>query len=362
VKILRICYEYPYPWNGLTPGPFEITRHQIDAGHEVVYFCGGSKKVNIYPLSDKLKVKRFGKSLPLIGPFISSLKILHYMKKYNYFDKFDIIHGHGHLPFFLHIYLYFFKKYRHKYILHLHITSKGRTSKLKFKFNFKYITSYLLNWKIHQLSDFLGVKVAGNVICCSNSVKNEAKTIHNRKYYVVENGVNTKMFKTRVNQSWNKFLYVGEISARKRINHIISYLNQYVIEYNTRIEFTIVGTGKLKLNDSISNNLIIKNMGYLDYIDLPQIYSEQDVLLLFSSYEGLPKVVLEALASGLEVISTRSFEFQYSDRIHWIELNYNDLKRVLNNKDIINLGSNSNLSWESKVKQINKIYEYSINS
>ena len=44
MKILRICYEYPYPWSGLTPGPFEITRHQIINGHDVVYFCGGSKK------------------------------------------------------------------------------------------------------------------------------------------------------------------------------------------------------------------------------------------------------------------------------------------------------------------------------
>ena len=362
MKILRICYEYPYPWSGLTPGPFEITRHQIINGHDVVYFCGGSKKDKVYTFSDKLKVKRFGKSFPLIGPFFSSLQIFIHMLKNNLFDKFDIIHGHGHLPLFIHFYLYFFKKYRKKYILHLHITSKGRASKLKFKFQIKFILSYLINWKIHQISDYLGVKVASDVICCSNSVKSEAISIFDRKYHVVENGVNTQMFKTKVNKSWNKFLYVGALSARKRINHIINYLNQFSIEQNTPIEFTIVGTGDLKLINSKSKNFIIKKLGYLEYLDLPEIYFKQDVFLLFSSYEGLPKVVLEALSSGLEVISTKSFEFKYSDRIHWIDLNYDSFKRVLINKKHINQGNNYKISWEYKVEQINLIYENRINS
>ena len=45
MKILRICYEYPEPWDGLTPGPFEISRHQLNLGHNIFFLLEGLLKV-----------------------------------------------------------------------------------------------------------------------------------------------------------------------------------------------------------------------------------------------------------------------------------------------------------------------------
>ncbi len=43
MKILRVCYEYPPLWDGLTPGPFEISLVQIEKGHKVIFLAGGGR-------------------------------------------------------------------------------------------------------------------------------------------------------------------------------------------------------------------------------------------------------------------------------------------------------------------------------
>ena len=364
MKILRICYEFPEPWDGLTPGPFEISRHQLNLGHNIFYLAGGSSKSKIYNFSKKIKIKRFGKSLPVIGPFFVSLKILIYIVKNNLFESYDIIHGHGHLPLFIHLYLLIFKKYRKKYVLHLHITAKGRSNNLPFNFSLKYLLKYIFEWNFHKISDYLGLVVANKVICCSNSVKNEALKIKNRKFDVVENGVNTDLFKFSKKNKLNNFLYVGAISERKRINLIINFLNKYSTEKKLKINLTLVGNGKLKINKSKNNFFKIKKLGYIEYLNLPKIYKKNDVFILLSSYEGLPKVILEALSSGLEIISTKSFKFNEDHRINWIQPNYKSFKNVLDNKLFKNNFSQDNfdISWSKKVLEINKIYEDCINS
>jgi len=40
MKILRIVYDWPEPWVGLSPHPYELTVAQIRMGHEVTIFAG----------------------------------------------------------------------------------------------------------------------------------------------------------------------------------------------------------------------------------------------------------------------------------------------------------------------------------
>jgi len=46
MNILRLIYDWPPPWDGLAPAPFEISRAQAEP-----FFVGGEA-------SSKLKVKR----------------------------------------------------------------------------------------------------------------------------------------------------------------------------------------------------------------------------------------------------------------------------------------------------------------
>jgi glycogen(starch) synthase len=371
MKIIRICYEFPEPWDGLTSGPYEMTISQLVMGNEILFLCGGTgniylEKNNYY----KFNVIRFGNSLPLLGPFFVSFKILFYIIRNNLFNKFDIIHGHGHLPLFIHIFLLFKKKYRKKYFLHMHITGRGRALKSKFKLNFKYLLTYTINWNIHRLSDFIGIKIANKVFCVSESVLNEVCQIRsNFKPILIENGVNIDRFNFRKDKSsqWIDFLYVGVISNRKRVDTMINFLNRYSLENKKLINLTVVGVGDVSLlNFDINNQYFkLKHLGYIDYLNMSKVYHSHDVLLLFSEYEGLPKVVLEALASGLEVVSTKSFIMNdENELVHFFDFEYNSFAEVLNSN--ININKNpekvKKLSWNIKTHYIQKFYEDCVNT
>jgi glycosyltransferase involved in cell wall biosynthesis len=51
----------------------------------------------------------------------------------------------------------------------------------------------------------------------------------------------------------------------------------------------------------------VRFVGYVPYTGLPSIYRTADVFALLSTYEGYPKVILEALACGVPVVTTPSF-------------------------------------------------------
>ena len=67
MNILRVCYEYPPYWDGLTPGPFEISSSQIEKGHKIIFLAGG-RRSEPYIKKDGIEVSRIGKSL--LQPFI----------------------------------------------------------------------------------------------------------------------------------------------------------------------------------------------------------------------------------------------------------------------------------------------------
>ena len=39
MKICRIIYDWPPPWSGLAPHPYEITKAQLKKGHDVTVLC-----------------------------------------------------------------------------------------------------------------------------------------------------------------------------------------------------------------------------------------------------------------------------------------------------------------------------------
>lgn len=81
----------------------------------------------------------------------------------------------------------------------------------------------------------------------------------------------------------------------------------YVLKKNKNIEFISAGDGILrpavmKEASRLGLNGKIKFLGWQD--DIANLLSVVDILLLTSRWEGLPVVVLEALASGIPVVST----------------------------------------------------------
>ena len=99
-------------------------------------------------------------------------------------------------------------------------------------------------------------------------------------------------------------LVVGRLVKQKNVNQIIDVFNQFEKCYQ-KVELNILGDGP-----ELENlKLLTKKYGLTDkiifrgYIKNPDFYFQNsDLFILFSSWEGLPNVVLDALNFDLQII------------------------------------------------------------
>jgi glycosyltransferase involved in cell wall biosynthesis len=104
----------------------------------------------------------------------------------------------------------------------------------------------------------------------------------------------------RKSSQLRKFIFVGRYERRKGIEELTGVLRQLASESN--FEFYFVGDIP---NNRRINLPQIKYVGKIDNSDsLKSILKSCDVLVCPSYSEGMPNVILEAMASGLAVIAT----------------------------------------------------------
>ena len=148
-----------------------------------------------------------------------------------------------------------------------------------------------------QLS-LIAVKFAAGVI-----VKNKSLKI---KGHYLPNGVDTHLFKLK--QSYRMsvpptLLYVGRLEPQKNLLNLVSSLSDVA----QPIKLILVGQGSQQRQlrqtaKRLGVNLVIRSA--LNHRDLPQVYRSADIFVLPSLAEGSPKVLLEAMVSGLPCIAS----------------------------------------------------------
>ncbi|GAG92469.1 unnamed protein product, partial [marine sediment metagenome] len=164
----------------------------------------------------------------------------------------------------------------------------------------------------------------------------------------------------------------GILGERKNVEKIFSVI-KVLAEKGMSPILTIVGRGdknyisKLK---SISKDLDIDKRiiwkGYIPYPQLPNVYAENDILLLLSHSEGLPKVLLEAISCGLKVVSSRSFYLGgfLNEIVEWVDVEDDEEKiadQIIKalNKEINIERFRQEYSWSKKEQEIDDIYKRS---
>lgn len=134
---------------------------------------------------------------------------------------------------------------------------------------------------------------------CSNCI-NE-KIIE--RIFLIENCIKIPEKNMRKNRGpFFKILYIGRGSEEKRVNLIgeISYLCH---QNGMPVEFVLVG--------DLKSSVPKKYREYCTFLgeitneeEIAEIYDTSDILLLVSSYEGFPLVIMEAMAHGVITVST----------------------------------------------------------
>lgn len=102
--------------------------------------------------------------------------------------------------------------------------------------------------------------------------------------------------------------YIGRLSGEKGVMNFIDAIPE-IIKERDDLGFLIGGDGQLqdKIETYISKenlNAKVKLAGWISYDELPDYLNELQLLVLPSYTEGLPNIMLEAMACGTPVLAT----------------------------------------------------------
>lgn len=137
--------------------------------------------------------------------------------------------------------------------------------------------------------------------------KNDDRLLH------LGNGIDLNRFKP-IAKSFDpaqlKFLFVGRLVREKGILDLLEAFKQ-VSARHPGVTLTIAGELMTNERDQVTVKLVEAhladnpNVHYAGFVkDTPALFNRHDVFLLPSYREGLPRSILEAMASGLPVIAT----------------------------------------------------------
>jgi glycosyltransferase involved in cell wall biosynthesis len=129
---------------------------------------------------------------------------------------------------------------------------------------------------------------------------------------VIPNGIDTEKYYPSQKQEPAKpikALAVCRLISRKRIDLLIEAVGQ-TRELGLDVRLNIAGEGNLmetlkKLANGLKAADRVIFMGRVPAEQMPDVYRDNDIFVMSSAHEGMSNAMLEAMASGLPIITTR---------------------------------------------------------
>ena len=207
----------------------------------------------------------------------------------------------------------------------------------------------------------------------------------NQNIEMITNGVDLNIFYPSNLQNNDQslpvqLLFISRLSLQKGIETLIEGCGILKSRGVSNYKLTIVGDGPLKdhMFANIDRHKIRDNINFLGWRkleELPNIYRSSDIFILPSVMEGMPSVVLQAMACGLPIIGSRvkGFEEVIEDNVNGLTVKYNDaneladaIEKLIKSQELRQKMSKKSLekakkfSWESIAKRYLELYEKSI--
>lgn len=155
-------------------------------------------------------------------------------------------------------------------------------------------------------------KNAAALVACSEGLKERAlRFLPSVSIDVIPNGVELDRFCPVRSQKQGdvlRLLTVGRLSVTKRVEMLIEAV-KILHDRGRQIHFTIVGGGGLEpqLRQIVSQrniSSIIEITGRIGSEKMPQVYRQNDIFISATMQEGMSNAMLEAMASGLPIVTT----------------------------------------------------------
>jgi len=195
-----------------------------------------------------------------------------------------------------------------------------------------------------------------------------------KNVFMIPNGVDTELFHPRAAPKDGHFtiLFVGRLVEQKGVTYLLKACAKLKAEGENFV-LNIAGDGPLRAElESEAKALELGSrvcfLGWVPREKLPELYREADIFVLPSFDEGMPNVILEAMASGLPIVATdikgnnelvksgtNGFLYKEQDELVFV------LKKCFENKEtLVEMGSESrrmslDYSWQKVAESYKKL-------
>ncbi|MHC4553769.1 MAG: glycosyltransferase family 4 protein [Planctomycetota bacterium] len=153
---------------------------------------------------------------------------------------------------------------------------------------------------------------------------------------VIPNGVDVQCYHPASQKKTGgriNLLSVGRLITRKRIGWLIDAVGLAVQE-GLDVRLNVVGEGNLlaNLQKKVADMRLFERvvfMGLVQRHQMPEIYRANDIFVMASQHEGMSNAMLEAIASGLPIITTPCEGVEELIRGNGIIVNHPDLQEFV---------------------------------
>ncbi|ACV11306.1 glycosyl transferase group 1 [Halorhabdus utahensis DSM 12940] len=292
MRILRVAQKvYPEVPGGGTYHVHAMSRDQAAMGHDVTLLTvRHDESLPHFEKRAGYTVVRYDPACSALGNDISP-GLARYLFSAN---DFDVVHAHSHLYFSTNL----AALRRRLGDVPLALTNHGLYSQSAPKWVFDLYLRSVGQWTFEQ---------ADVVFCYTDEDRDRVREFGvDSRIEVVSNGVDTERFtpagdeSDRIEHDGSVVLFVGRLVEGKRPQDPVRAVARLPDELDAKLY--MVGDGPMRSELEAMAGEEVTFLGQVPYEEMPQVYRSGDVLVLPSRAEGLPRTVLEAMASGLPVV------------------------------------------------------------
>ncbi|MFC6835084.1 glycosyltransferase family 4 protein [Halomarina ordinaria] len=298
MRILRVAQKvYPEVRGG---GPYHVhalSRDQAAAGHDVtVLTLADDDEEAGVTRRDGYRVVKRAPTTTLAGNGIS-LGVANYLRRA---DEFDVVHAHSHLYFSTNL----AALRRRVGGPPLAITNHGLYSQNAPEWVFDAYLKSLGRWTFNR---------ADRVFCYTDVDRRRVREFDvGSEIRVVSNGIDTERYAPEgpesdlVDPDVPSVVFVGRLVEGKRPETVLRAVDRLAATFPD-VTLYLCGEGPLegdlrRLAGELAAD--VEFLGYVDQEEMPAVYRSADAMMLPSRAEGVPRTVLESLASGTPVVAS----------------------------------------------------------
>jgi len=301
MRILRVAqHVYPDTKGGGQYHVHAMSRDQAAMGHDVtVVTTRVDASLPQIEETDRYTVVRLSPGVDILGNDVSPAVAQYLFRRAG---AFDVVHAHSHLYFMTNV----TALCRRLGGPPLAITNHGLYSQSAPERLFRWYLRTLGRWTFTQ---------ADAVFCYTETDRDRVRELGVRsRIEVVPNGIDTERFTPEgpeselIDAAGPAVLFVGRLVEGKRPGDAVRAIGR-LRETRPGAELFLCGKGPLReeletLAAKVGVSDAVHFLGHLPYDEMPRVYRAGDVLVLPSRAEGMPRTVIEAMASGLPVVAS----------------------------------------------------------